>query len=163
MKLKLSILATATLLALSAHATTTDWGVHDPLEVAAAITPVGLFDDTYLFSLLASSSIFSTAVTNNLTGVLGITGGQVALYKSGPVDTLIGSFAYNDASGSISHSFGAVSSGDYFYAVTGTGTGTLGGFYTLSSTVSAVPEPETYAMLLAGLGVVGFLGLRRQS
>ena len=27
--------------------------------------------------------------------------------------------------------------------------------------VSAVPEPETYAMLLAGLGLIGFLGRRR--
>lgn len=29
--------------------------------------------------------------------------------------------------------------------------------------VSAVPEPETYAMLLAGLGVMGFLGRRRKA
>jgi len=29
-------------------------------------------------------------------------------------------------------------------------------------TVSAVPEPETYAMLLAGLGVIGFVARRRQ-
>jgi hypothetical protein len=28
--------------------------------------------------------------------------------------------------------------------------------------LTAVPEPETYAMLLAGLGVIGFLGKRRQ-
>jgi hypothetical protein len=31
----------------------------------------------------------------------------------------------------------------------------------LSITVSSVPEPETYAMLLAGLGVVSFLGRRK--
>lgn len=31
------------------------------------------------------------------------------------------------------------------------------------STVTAVPEPETYAMLLVGLGVIGFAGRRRQS
>jgi hypothetical protein len=28
--------------------------------------------------------------------------------------------------------------------------------------VSAVPEPETYAMLVAGLGMLGFMGRRRQ-
>ncbi|WP_229207642.1 MULTISPECIES: collagen-binding domain-containing protein [unclassified Duganella] len=28
--------------------------------------------------------------------------------------------------------------------------------------IAAVPEPETYAMLLAGLGIVGFMGRRRQ-
>lgn len=31
----------------------------------------------------------------------------------------------------------------------------------LQSTVAAVPEPETYAMLLAGLGLVGMIGRRR--
>ncbi|SCY05123.1 PEP-CTERM protein-sorting domain-containing protein [Nitrosospira sp. Nl5] len=31
----------------------------------------------------------------------------------------------------------------------------------LSFTISAVPEPETYAMLVAGLGLVGFLGRRK--
>ena len=29
--------------------------------------------------------------------------------------------------------------------------------------VSAVPEPETYAMLLAGLGLMGFLARRRKA
>jgi hypothetical protein len=28
--------------------------------------------------------------------------------------------------------------------------------------VSPIPEPETYAMLLAGLGVIGFVARRRQ-
>jgi hypothetical protein len=31
-----------------------------------------------------------------------------------------------------------------------------------ASSVAAVPEPETYAMLLAGLGVLGFMGKRRK-
>jgi hypothetical protein len=30
------------------------------------------------------------------------------------------------------------------------------------STVSAVPEPETYAMLLSGLGLIGFMAYRRK-
>jgi hypothetical protein len=29
--------------------------------------------------------------------------------------------------------------------------------------ITAVPEPETYAMLLAGLGAMGFVARRRQS
>ncbi|WP_244859747.1 PEP-CTERM sorting domain-containing protein [Nitrosospira sp. NRS527] len=34
-------------------------------------------------------------------------------------------------------------------------------FDNLSFTVAAVPEPETYAMLLAGLGLIGFLGRQK--
>lgn len=34
---------------------------------------------------------------------------------------------------------------------------------TLSGLTAAVPEPETYALLLAGLGVVGFVAKRRKS
>ena len=34
---------------------------------------------------------------------------------------------------------------------------------TFASPVAAVPEPETYAMMLAGLGLVGFMARRRKS
>jgi PEP-CTERM motif len=35
--------------------------------------------------------------------------------------------------------------------------------YSGTMNVTAVPEPETYAMMLAGLGIVGFLARRRRS
>lgn len=159
----LATLASASLLATGAQANTSDWGTHDTLEVAASITPVGDFEDSFLFKLANASNVFSTAVSNNLTGVLGLSNGVVSLYRElGSVDEAVGSFAFNDVTGSISHSFGALLGGDYYYLVTGSGTGTLGGFYTLSSTVSAVPEGKTLALLLAGLGVVGFVAKRRR-
>jgi hypothetical protein len=34
--------------------------------------------------------------------------------------------------------------------------------YTIKGTVSAVPEPSTYALMLAGLGLVGFMSNRRR-
>jgi hypothetical protein len=46
---------------------------------------------------------------------------------------------------------------------------TLRPYFNLSSagvltyTVASVPEPETYAMLLAGLGMMGFVARRRKS
>ena len=36
------------------------------------------------------------------------------------------------------------------------------GTYTGGINVAAVPEPETYAMLLAGLGLIGFTARRRK-
>jgi len=159
----LAAVALGSLFAASAQASTTDWGTHDTLEVAASITPVGAFEDSFLFNLTNTSSVFSTAVSNNLTGVLGLSNGVVSLYRElGSVDEAVGSFAFNDVTGSISHSFGALLGGDYYYLVTGAGTGSMGGFYTLSSTVSAVPEGKTLALLLAGLGVVGFVAKRRR-
>jgi hypothetical protein len=32
-----------------------------------------------------------------------------------------------------------------------------------STTIAAVPEPETYAMLMVGLGMMGFIVRRRRS
>ncbi len=40
--------------------------------------------------------------------------------------------------------------------------GHVDGSYAGNFTVSAIPEPETYAMLLAGLGLLGFMSRRRK-
>ena len=164
MKFKLATLALASLFAVGAQATTTDWGVHDTLEIGVSLTPVGAFDDFYLFSVLSDQAAFSTAVSNNLTDVLGIQGGMVELFKTvGPVNTLEGSFNFNGQTGNISHGFGTLSAGNYYYEVTGTGTGSLGGFYSITSTVSPVPEPQTYALFVGGLVGIGYMLRRRQS
>jgi hypothetical protein len=157
-----SVLASA-FLVTGAHATTTDWGAHAPLEVAATITPVGPFEDVYFFTLPAGNTLSSTAVSNNLSNVLGITGGEVSLYEtSGSSSSLLGGYAFYASSGDVSYSFGALAGGSYFYEVTGTGTGTNGGFYSLSSAITPVPEPEVLTLMLAGLGMVGFMTHRRR-
>jgi len=163
MKISTALFATAGLFAAQAQATTTDWGVHDALEVAAAVTSIGSFEDGYRFNLPGNFSLFSTAVSNNLTQVLGLGSGNVALLReNGAADLAVGSFAFDETTGSISHPFGELASGDYYYLVSGIGTGAAGGFYTLSSTITAVPEPSAYALMLAGLGATLFVVRRRR-
>lgn len=51
--------------------------------------------------------------------------------------------------------------GPAYLNITGVTTGSLGGLYSGSISVSPVPEPESFAMLLAGLGLMGAVVRRR--
>ena len=56
----------------------------------------------------------------------------------------------------------ALSSGSGFQLTISAPNASLGSQYTGTLTASLVPEPETYAMMLAGIGVVGFVAARRR-
>ncbi|MCE7913847.1 MAG: PEP-CTERM sorting domain-containing protein [Nitrosomonas sp. PRO4] len=169
---KLKLVAAAILMTSGvAHAAPTqapvNWFNHDPAEFAVFHSAVGhTFEHEYLFSLGSSVNALATAVTNDFANIFNIAGGKVELFKSNgdndfTNDTSIGSFAFDStATGGI---FNALTSGDYYYQVTGSVVGNYGGGYQMFSNVSPVPEPETYAMLLAGLGLIGFSLRRRQA
>jgi hypothetical protein len=101
--------------------------------------------DGYSFSLASAGDLWGQTVATS-----GITSYAVTLYDS--TLSVIGS-----DSTAASFSFTGLSAGSYFLTYVGVGTGSYGG--TLE--VTAVPEPETYALMLAGLGVVGFMAARR--
>ena len=168
---KLKAVAAAILMtgsmAQAAPVVVANWGNHDPAEMGAffiataGATPI---DHIYTFSLNQSYDGLVTTVTNDAPPFFDITGGLLRLWKSNgdtnyTNDTLLGSLAFDSTA--VNTTF-ALPGGDYFYEVTGTINGVMGGSYLISSTVSAVPEPETYAMLLAGLGLVGFSLRRRE-
>lgn len=85
---------------------------------------------------------------------LGLVGGGTQLYENFFANSLAGTFQ------------GFIST-TYFNSITLTaGTGCCRETYELDDlqfSATAVPEPETYAMLLAGLGLLGFLARRRRN
>lgn len=174
--MKLKFVAVAALAAFaSASSQAIVWGPHDPVEVAAVSVAPGAFFNTYTFSLAAPYVVSSSTVAANVvipvppTSVLEITGGTYALWDMG-VNALIGggddvnkgAWSFDGTTGSTTNSV-TLSAGSYFYSVTGWASGIAGGQYTLASAITPVPEPETLAMMLAGLGAVGFLARRRKN
>ena len=170
--LRKTLIATALLAAVgAASAATTTWGAHAAAESALTYVPNGAFFDVYDFSLLSAQSVTSSVVSLNLPGIYSITGANYMLWQdNGPVgfdgsDTLLNGWAFDGTTGSTSHSVNLLA-GSYFYTVSGVAAGgdplSNAGIYSIASTIAPVPEPESYALMLVGLGVVGFLAGRRR-
>ena len=146
------------------------WGTHGPVESAFAQVS-GSFTDYFTFDLAAPGyAVSSTVVANNLgNGVVwNIADGKYSLWSmggdgtiSGDDSKLGGNWVFDGQSGNATHSV-LLGTGKYYYMVTGKGNGSYGGAYAISSTITPVPEPENAAMLLAGLGMLGFLMNRRR-
>ena len=124
---------------------------------SASFTDYVLLDVTPYRDLTASLSSTSTgSFTFNSFGLYtGDINGVNTLVKSGSVQNI---FANLSVGGLQDAGLG----GSYFLKITGTqsGTGSYNGNITLTS---AVPEPETYGMMLAGLGLMGFVARRRKA
>lgn len=56
-----------------------------------------------------------------------------------------------------------LTSGHYYALITGQGVGTLGGKYGGVFTLSPAPEPESWAMMVAGLGLVNLVARRKKA
>ena len=80
-------------------------------------------------------------------------------------DHMLGSAIWNQGSNSndtLQLSYGSAITGPAYIQVTGITDGGNGGIYS-GAIAAAVPEPETYAMLLAGLGLMGAVVRRRSN
>ncbi len=172
MKLKLVAAAAVSVAALAAgtaQATTTDLGAIATLKSFGGFAVPGVFLDVFKFSLPANGGSaysvtdftylpvqFETAFTafalvSNADGLVGTAD-----------DTVLAS-AFSVGNSAMALSWGATGGGNYYLSVGGVAKGTEGGIYNGAISVTAVPEPETYAMMLAGLVAVGFLARRRQN
>lgn len=161
-----SLAVSAIALSGAASAKQYDWDSHDSKESKiVSHNKKGQYIDTFGFDLGVTSDLQTT-----LTSDKGKIFGWLSLFAGSPADgmkdTLIDSPIAFDGSASVETlaSFSNLLAGHYYYKVESElGAKKLG--YSLLSKVTPalppVPEPETYAMLLAGLGVVGIAARRR--
>ena len=157
----------------------TDWAAHDFTDIGetsfALKAGSGKFTDTFSFTLSQSANLFASLISAQTDPSKGNFSGQLRLFSGlfddGLSDTQIGStFSFNKNNPFLeSVSFAGLQAGSYYYEVQGE-LSKVGGSksYALNSVALAnggdmppVPEPETYAMLLAGLGVAGIAARRR--
>ena len=170
------MLGMAALIAISgqAAAATTDLGaLAPPASLFYGDTfsaPQSQFYDDYLFSIPAAtfSSITSTI---NLGELLGIDNLQSRLYSGTTTTTGTPGGLLEGWSTPISFGGGGMvtvldpvmlGAGDYILEIRGDVVGTAGGSYSGVLNVSPVPEAGETAMLLLGVGLIGFVAARRK-
>jgi hypothetical protein len=117
------------------------------------------FSDTVTFRLASASN-----VADIFTTLKSITTFTVSLFLNGTkLDTFSGGPGGTPSSPTF-HSFdglAASAKGDH-YSLTLVGSGTPKGAYFNALAVSAVPEADTWLMLIAGVGLIGFQLRRKQ-
>jgi len=154
----------------SAQATITDLGpavVGSPLSFGALAAP-GPFNDTFTFTLpVNGGSGYSVTnftllpgVYNTVLSVLSLISNPDGILFNADDTVLAMSMAPGGAS--LALVFPASPAGSYYLSVMGIANGTQGGIYNGAISVAVVPEPATYALMLGGLGMIGFVAMRRR-
>ena len=129
------------------------------------------FYDDFTFTLSPASSFSNITASIDLGSFFGINNISVRLFEgTGPfsMPALVQAWSAPFSAGpgvtgsTTVINVAALPSDTYTLEVRGDVVGTFGGSYTGSLNVVPVPEPETYAMLLAGLGIIGTIARRRK-
>ena len=130
-------------------------------------------DDIYNFNLADASDLFTYAKECESLDVA-LDPATFTLYSGtssgdpGTAATMIGQTFSFAGGGAVTTTYANLAAGNYFFEVTGTATGALGADYDLNINANtpggplpSVPEPANMALLLAGLGLLGFMVKRR--
>lgn len=133
-----------------------------------------MFADHFTFSVTGTTSSNFDAIVSSIsrTADTGLDISGLSLYRVGGgtgtggtgMDTLIssGTQVNKGAMDVWSVSSSNLSAGDYYLLVSGNMVSNTAASFGGAVMLAPVPEPETYGMMIAGLGVLGFLARRRK-
>lgn len=174
--MKMKMLAVAALLAASLPSyAATDFG-GGPLDLSSGNAifgrndAIGTFMDTYTFTLPTVSFLISGTASTAAVGDRDLDFSSIFISKSLSPNTSVATFAGN-LSGNENEFYSLLSTmlpaGSYDLIVNGVNSldrASYAGTLAISATapVTPVPEPETYALFLAGLGAVGLCVRRKK-
>jgi len=154
----------AIVLALTAASASSAWAAGGPLSFVGpnasfSANVSGMFTDIWTFTVDPPGATAATSATNvalfggggiaSFAGMLASVPLDLTIVNSPPVVvSLLSGFA------------GMLTPGNY--SLTISGNAGSGASYGGNVVLTPIPEPETYALMLAGLGVVGFVAARRR-
>ncbi|MDP4299074.1 PEP-CTERM sorting domain-containing protein [Leptothrix discophora] len=173
---KLIVAAAIAVGSLGAHAAPVDTTVNAEVDgnanvnlLIGSFSALAALNDVVInFSLFTMPSfgfITGNTISPTLQVSLSPTGGSQALGTGTPGGAYAMLGLINGNLTNFSSTFSGVAGGNYAVRLVDSANpaNNLVAATNFSANVTAVPEPETYAMLLAGLGAIGFMSRRRKA